>query len=146
MTAEVLRASCFRSVERQRFIAKISRGPSSNLLLVLGRHSRRKQRCKRYSFATGRGSGRPASRRRITARQIHDNGRRDELPYGFDKTASAIAEIHGEPALRVTSRDFTGSLVGFFRERIAVWNSICPRNATRPVGFVEGLDPQIDRS
>ena len=101
---------------------KLAGAPSSGLLRVLGRHSRRKQRSKRYRITRARGRDQ-SSRRGITPRRVHNNIRSDVLSYGFEEAAIAVAKIGGATALRAPGGDFARSLVGFFGERVTVWNA-----------------------
>ena len=102
---------------------KLAGAPSSGLLRVLGRHSRRKQRSKRYRITRARGRDQ-SSRRGITPRRVHNNIRSDVLSYGFEEAAIAVAKIGGATALRAPGGDFARSLVGFFGERVTVWNAV----------------------
>jgi len=68
-------------------------------LLVLGRHSWRKERSKRHGIAGARGRGRSSSRRGIPSRRVHNNVWSDVLSCGLEEAAFAVTEIGGAAAL-----------------------------------------------
>src|SRR5215472_3394121 len=114
------------------------------LLLILGRHSRRKQWSKRH-LITGLDRGLEFSGRWIAARCLDNGPWKDVFPRSLDQSAFAGSEISGSSALGMSGRDLILAGVGLFGQRIAIGKSIGPGHATRAVVVVQRLDPQIDR-
>src|SRR5262249_48954834 len=115
------------------------------LLIVLGRHSRRKQRRKRHSITCLR-CGFEFSRRGIAARRVDDDLRKNVFPHGLDHTALAVAEVGGATTLSMPSSHLALGLVGSLRQDITVGKTICPGDTAGPIVLVEFFDPEINRS